>query len=149
MNRGIGLGTMPPDLTEVFNTRLGPEQERAYAEWLAALSRVKGHDAGRDLYDYDLRGAFASGVQADGRGHFTDEFKKPNHPTFSNESRYSSPRSPGGQWVETGDGRWGFNASPANLRFQTIDQLRDYFRRAEPDSPLWFPEETSPMGMRR
>lgn len=28
-----------------------------------------------------------------------DEYKKPNHPTFSNESKYSSIFTPGGFWV--------------------------------------------------
>lgn len=31
--------------------------------------------------------------------HFPDTYKKPNHPTFSNESIYSTPENPGGFWV--------------------------------------------------
>lgn len=30
--------------------------------------------------------------------HFPDTYKRPNHPTFSNESIYSTPEYPGGQW---------------------------------------------------
>lgn len=30
--------------------------------------------------------------------HFPDTYKRPSHPTFSNESIYSTPEKPGGQW---------------------------------------------------
>ena len=30
--------------------------------------------------------------------HFPDTYKRPSHPTFSNESIYSTPENPGGQW---------------------------------------------------
>jgi len=31
--------------------------------------------------------------------HFPDTYKRPNHPTFSNESIYSTPENPGGSWT--------------------------------------------------
>lgn len=32
------------------------------------------------------------------QGHYTDKYKKPNHPTFSDESIYSNEQTPGGKW---------------------------------------------------
>lgn len=45
--------------------------------------RYAPHDSGED---YDLLAAFHAGVVPDSSGHWTDLFKKPNHPTFSVES---------------------------------------------------------------
>jgi hypothetical protein len=42
------------------------------------------------MYDYDVNGYFLSGQGTSPNGHMTDQFKKPNHPTFSDESIYSS-----------------------------------------------------------
>lgn len=44
-------------------------------------------------YDYDYRGYYNKYNTLNpyaSNGHLTDEFKKPNHPTFSIESRYYS-----------------------------------------------------------
>jgi hypothetical protein len=73
-----------------------------------------------DLYDYDLRGLWKSGGGFGADAHATDQFKKPNHPTFSIESQYNGvPRPDGGvfqgghwlgeQFVPPGDSstQWG------------------------------------------
>jgi len=50
--------------------------------------------------DYDFPGAYKAGVQPDPMtGHWPDTYKKPNHPTFSEESIYSS-------LTGTKPGRW-------------------------------------------
>lgn len=52
-----------------------------------------------DKTDYDYQGAFLAGLQrnlANGQ-HFTDQFKKPSHPTFSNES-FNPLGFPAGHW---------------------------------------------------
>ena len=69
--------------------------------------------------DYDMRGFFLGGLlgdpaaktevnAADGRMHFSDKWKLPNHPSFSNESKYSTePDDP--RWVQPApyaDGTW-------------------------------------------
>lgn len=77
-----------------FNTKLSPEQEAGFAAWKA---KYAPKDSG---YDYDLRGAYAAGVTPDPKtGHWPDTFKKPNHPTFSDESKYA-PLAPdkAGHW---------------------------------------------------
>lgn len=111
-----------------FDTPLTPEQEGFFAKWA-------GKRAG-DTQDYDLRGFFAAGGQ-NSSGHLPDTYKKPNHPTFSNESQYSTPEQTGGQWVQAPDGKWVFMASPWNMNTQP--GLQGYFDQREPDSTLVLP----------
>jgi hypothetical protein len=72
-----------------FNTELTRGAEGAYQQW---HDRTSPWDSGAD---YDLRGAFAEGMDRDGRGHLPDTFKKPNHETFSDESIYAPHGKPG------------------------------------------------------
>lgn len=76
-----------------FETYLPADKEKAFQAW---KSRVAPNDSGSD---YDLRGAFAAGIRPSQAGHWPDTYKKPNHPTFSDESQYAS-RAPGkaGHW---------------------------------------------------
>lgn len=68
----------------VLDTKLDPQQEAAFQIW---KSQYAPQDSGED---YDLRGAFLKGyTPSPDTGHFPDEFKKPNHPTFSNESKFA------------------------------------------------------------
>lgn len=76
-----------------YNTQLTPKEEVDFASWRAKLPLNLQSD-----YDYDLRGAFINGYNPDENGHMTDLFKKPNHPTFSMESYYSTPDHIGGMW---------------------------------------------------
>jgi hypothetical protein len=128
-----------PDFSDRYNTKLAPAEEKQFQGWLGQLSKAKGYDAKQDLRDYDLRGAFKSGVTADERGHLTDEFKKPNHPTFSDQSIYSTPEQPGGQWIGSDETGWNYKASPTNLKYRSADELKGYFQRVEPDSQLMLP----------
>ena len=53
-------------------------------------------------YDYDMA-RWADEVEDKNelfnhQGHYTDKYKKPNHPTFSDESIYSNEQTPGGKW---------------------------------------------------
>ena len=78
-----------------YETKLTPDEEKEFQKWKA---KVAPNDSGQD---YDLRGAFKAGVEPDPQtGHMPDTFKKPNHPTFSNESQYA-PQAPNlaGQWT--------------------------------------------------
>jgi hypothetical protein len=64
------------------DTVLTPAEEDAFQQWKA---KYAPRDSGED---YDLRGAFKAGLTPGPNGHWPDTFKKPNHPTFSNESKY-------------------------------------------------------------
>jgi len=80
------------DASNGYNTELTSGAERSYQEHRRALY---GDDSGDD---YDYRGAFAYGEGRDAGGHMTDRFKKPNHPTFSNESQYATDPDKAGSW---------------------------------------------------
>jgi len=68
-----------------FETILTPEEEAKFQKW---KTKYAPNDSGED---YDLRGAFKAGVTPDEKtGHWPDTFKKPNHPTFSNQSIYAN-----------------------------------------------------------
>ena len=84
------------DMSDQYNTHLDPDEEQRYHDWAA-----QNHREG-DTYDYDMRGAFHEGIQGDPRtGHYPDTYKKPNHPTFSDESRYDGAGGRrGGHWEE-------------------------------------------------
>lgn len=70
--------------------------ERAFQAW-------KMQNAPQDSgFDYDLRGAYAANMQRDpANDHMGDRFKKPNHPTFSDQSQYAvgDQRDRAGSWV--------------------------------------------------
>ncbi len=67
-----------------YNTKLSDDEEKKFQIWKA---KYAPNDSGDD---YDLRGAFKAGLKPDPKtGHWPDTFKKPNHPTFSNESKYA------------------------------------------------------------
>jgi hypothetical protein len=79
-----------------YNTPLGGADEQAYQAWKMIHAP---QDSG---VDYDLRGAYASDMQRDPvNGHMGDRFKKPNHPTFSDQSQYAvgDQRARAGTWV--------------------------------------------------
>lgn len=121
------------DFTDLYNTPLSNGQEASFQSWLRTTGKQN------DLRDYDLRGAFASGVAKDPRGHLPDTWKKPNHPTFSTESKYNGVNgAQGGEWVKSGDG-WQFKASPFNVGMRGKEGLREYFQEVEPDSKLILP----------
>lgn len=130
-----------PDYSDRYNTPLSPDQEIEFYRWMAELTnRRGGRDAMRDLYDYDMRGAFASGLPTQG-GHYPDTYKKPNHPTFSDQSQYNRPPYMVG-------GQWGQLAIPGPVRVDTFtpsrygrtmwdeNAMRDYFKFAEPNAVL-------------
>lgn len=83
--------------------------------------------------DYDYAGYVAKyGVPDQSKGqHLTDEFKLPEHPTFSTYSSYASPDIQGGQWQSGGTDRWQFTPSEQNLRNMSAGALGNYFQNYE------------------
>lgn len=123
------------DFTSRYNTPLNRDEEAAFQGWLAQTNRES------DLLDYDLRGAWKANAQAAANGHLPDTWKKPNHPTFSDESQYNGQDGyKGGQWVQDNTGRWGYYAAPTNLENYGAVQLQQYFQKREPDSLLVYPD---------
>ena len=73
-----------------YDTYLNPTKEAQFQAWKAQYAP---RDSGQD---YDLRGAFKAGLKPDAAtGHWPDTFKKPGHPTFSDESKYARFGNPG------------------------------------------------------
>lgn len=66
-----------------YNTRLNPTDEKGFQHWKAENAP---QDSGED---YDLRGAYKGGEHKEANGHWSDKYKKPNHPTFSDQSQYA------------------------------------------------------------
>jgi hypothetical protein len=125
----------PLDFTDKYNTPLQPDQEAAYQQWVGNQSAATGRNVGNDSYDYDMRGWWQANGGADlAGGHLTDQFKKPNHPTFSDQSQYSGADGyQGGTWQQNGNA-WSFTPGKGNL-YSPAD-LQDYFKRVEPGNTL-------------
>lgn len=124
----------PLDFTDRYNTQLSPEQEQTFQKWAKSLGRQGSS------YDYDLRGAFASGAAQSANGHFPDTFKKPNHPTFSDQSKYSGVDGyTGGTWAKQADGSWTFAPTESVLKLHDPQALQDYFSKVEPGNKLVLP----------
>lgn len=128
-------GNVPASYRDQYNTRLSPEDEAAYQAW------AKKNGRENDVEDYDMRGAWLEAKQKgvsleDGRGHFPDTYKKPNHPTFSDQSKYNGEGGvKGGTWSKTEDGRDVFTPN-RDLSPQEQQSLKEYFAKNEPNAVL-------------
>lgn len=86
------------DNSRAYSTALDKTQEAGFQKWKSTLpARLQSEN------DYDLRGFYKNNPNwspDSPDAHMTDEFKKPNHPTFSNESKYYNPSTAdmGGKW---------------------------------------------------
>lgn len=121
------------DLSGEYNTPLDPQEEGMFQAWAEKTGRA------RDVYDYDLRGAWKDNAKAAMNGHLPDTYKKPNHPTFSQESVYAKKVGGAGAWAQQGK-KWVFKAGPENLKNFGADGLKLYFQHVEPDALLVLPE---------
>ncbi len=127
------------DFTDKYNTRLSPKLEASYNQWLKTLPENQ-----RSTRDYDLRGYFLAGLNGEdgiqlydreNGQHFIDKFKKPNHPTFSDESIYHGRDGfIGGHWDNWGRGHQTFTPSETNMT--TPEELAAYMKTVEPNIGL-------------
>jgi len=64
--------------------------------------------------------------------HATDEYKRPNHMTFSDESKYSNKEHQGGHWEQQQDGTWTFTPTAWNIQNAGgYDKLQDWWSQTE------------------
>jgi hypothetical protein len=91
-----------------------------------------------DSRDYDMAG-FEKAV-AEGRlpqhpegedVHYPDNFKMPNHITFSDQSDYSNEFEKGGKWVKGGADQSLFIPSEHNLKNTPPEKIAEYFANYE------------------
>lgn len=113
----------------------GSRQPDDYQAWLKKNGL-------REDPDYDMNAAFKAGEQPDERGHMSDRFKKPSHPTFSDESVYNNEQNRGGHWEDLGGGKWAFTPGPANLK-GGVERVREYLKRNDPDVELRMPSASN------
>ena len=103
--------------------------------------------------DYDYRGYWkkyvensqsnGSGVNSPTHHMFNDEFKKPNHPTFSDQSIYNGINGQvGGVWKDGPNDTSIFIATPSNLQMHSANNLKNYFGRDEQGNTLILPQQT-------
>lgn len=104
-----------------FNTSLPANKTVEYNNWSATNRKIEGRTELDSGHDYDYQGAFMKGlgrsqagdiglngkaIPQDQVGHLDDEFKKPNHVTFSTESIYAQGKYAktygkyAGRWIE-------------------------------------------------
>lgn len=120
------------DYTKQYNTPLTPEEQLAYTQW----ARSMGRDPIKELYDYDLQGAFKDGAARSENNHLPDTYKKPNHPTFSDESIHHGENGlHGGHWSKDGVDDV-FTPGPTNIKEWGLERLRQYMQQNEPDVKL-------------
>jgi len=111
-----------------------------YQDWLKYRSNLAKRDVSTDERDYDMKSYFNSLKSTpndpEAAGHLPDTFKKPNHPTFSNESIYHIPGiQEGGKWGREGEADT-FTPSEHNVRNLSSEGLDDYFNEVEPEAKL-------------
>lgn len=135
---------MAKDYSDKYNTPIPDAKRPAFNHWVDS-QRKAGRDPLRDKFDYDVQGYWLSGAANDPRGHGPDTFKKPNHPTFSNESIYHGVNGNyGGHWGENDT----FVPSITNLQHRSVDQLQQYFKdpRNQENPNGLQPMPTDPIG---
>jgi len=121
--------------TYMYNTELDPIQERGFQSWAKKISKKLGRNVLNDLEGYDLRAHYLSGGGLAANNHMSDIGKKPNHPTFSDESKYSTIGREGGSWREGN-----FVPSYDMMRDdRKINSLMRYLNRNEGDYPMLSP----------
>jgi hypothetical protein len=96
-----------------FNTPIPENRKAEYSAWAKNNVFDSGHD-------YDYAGAFLAGYgrDKDGNGHLPDTFKKPNHPTFSVESKYATGayKKYAGSWSQNKAGEYSFKPAKVTLK---------------------------------
>jgi len=129
-----------------YNTPLTDDEYPKFMSWARnhyGIPEGKGKDfIKRQMNDYDLQGAWIENdANQSDNGHFTSKYKKPNHPTFSDESIYAEGNNPG-MWREKEDG-WHYYPNKANK--YSKEYLNDYFKRNDPEAILDYSDYSDPI----
>lgn len=121
-------------VADKFTTPLSPEEQDKYGKKYSP----------QDSTDYDMQGFFKANPDVDPHTdgtHYPDTYKKPNHPTFSDESQYNGvDGNEGGTWGTTSEGSDTFTPGPTNIKTHGIGGLIDYFEKTEPNAQLLMPK---------
>ena len=122
------------DFTHRYNTQLSPQEQRQFIDFIDKQYSETGRDYTRDMTDYDVMGWWKdTGGKVDERGHGVDTYKKPNHPTFSDESKYHGKDGyRGGSWIDTQGGTVFLPSREMLHSTHSIDRLHSYMQKYEP-----------------
>lgn len=113
-------------MTNQYNTKLSAGDEAKFQGWAKANPRLG------NTYDYDARGFWKSGAKTGANDHGTDQFKKPNHITFSDQSMYHGVDGhEGGHWDGSDDEGYTFTPGKTNLENHDISDLTRYWGQNE------------------
>ena len=112
-----------------FNTILSKKDMKMFDVW-ANTPMIDGRLPINDIGAYDVMGYWKEYIKHginpnDADNHGPDKYKKPNHPTFSDESKYASKRFPGGTWEDDG----AFNPAPHTKKLYTREYYEEMFGR--------------------
>jgi hypothetical protein len=128
-----------------FNTPLDNHEKDRFDQWLQIQNMATGRDVSKDMQDYDVQGYWKALTTRADNGHGPDTFKKPNHPTFSNQSIYHGTPSPWGEPFQ--GGTWGDNEyTPSDFMMRHTHNPKNmqlYFKRVEPNIKLNLPGVTN------
>lgn len=128
---------MEQDLTNQYNTPLNTFEQAQYDMMFDPIT------SSGQKYDYDMQGWFKANQDQDPHddgAHYPDTWKKPNHPTFSDESIYHGvDGNEGGHWDLGDNGRETFVPGKTNYENFTPQQMIDYFKAVDPSSQLNLP----------
>jgi len=88
---------MPDDWAK-YTTPLSNTEMARFKRWTELVRAYGSRDVTKDE-DYDWQGWWKKHGNALPTDHVEDTYKRPNHATFSDESIYSTPETPGGHWM--------------------------------------------------
>lgn len=116
-----------------------PKSKPKFEEYYATLSPEIS-----DTTSYDLESAYNELPYkmmkrfATGETHLPDTFKKPTHPTFSDESKFHSEETPGGHWEQQVRNRkeyWQFTPSEFNIKnMGGVKAYKKWWDENQPDN---------------
>lgn len=102
------------DMRRIYD---GLSNTKSYKDWKEKIKEYKNIDIDNDK-SYDYIGFYNENperayelLKENPDTHFTDKYKTPLHPTFSDESIYSNDRTKGGHWIEHPNNKWEFQHS--------------------------------------
>ena len=126
-----------------MNTALLEGKEEQFQLWLADMRKQGIIHENDNSYDYDYRGYWQKYIDGNEMEpvlepgmHFPDEFKKPNHPTFSKDSKWAR-----GAWEEYA-GTWeGETYTPGRVSYPRAQQdaMQEYIKeyQIEPEDLMF------------
>jgi hypothetical protein len=114
----------------------------SYEDWYKTVPKEKSNTDSYDLESAYKELPYSEMMQfaTDPNKHLTDRYKKDNHITFSDQSKYHTPEKPGGTWDNI-EGIDYFYASPTNVKNAgSSKKLQDYFDKYEKGVKLVLPK---------